>query len=130
MVFARAALTTATTSAVGLVAANPQAASSYQWVSDFMPVAVGIMMCVIVRALIDMDSQKKRVWSYNALTMLLCSIFTGVLVHEYSLTAGGGMLLGVGAGATGVGIISYGKPMLAALVGKLNEAVNGSGGGK
>lgn len=83
-------------------------------------------MCVIVRALVDMDSKKKRTWNYNALVMLLCSIFTGVLVHEYELTAGAAMMLGIGTGATGVGIISYGKPILASLVAKLNESVNGS----
>ncbi|WP_143090228.1 hypothetical protein [Sphingomonas rubra] len=126
MVFARAALTTATTSMVGVVAANPRAASSYQWVSDMMPMLVGVIMCVIVRALIDMDSKKKRGWNYNLLVMVLCSVFTAVMVHEYALSSGGAMMLGVGSGATGVGLINYGKPVLAALVDKLNDSVNGT----
>jgi hypothetical protein len=121
---ARAAITTATTSAVGLASTT-----SYGWISQVMPIAVGIIMCVIVRAIVDMDAKKKRTWNYNALTMLLCSIFTGVIVHEYALSAGGAMMLGIGTGATGVGLISYGKPVLASLIGKLNEAVNGSESG-
>ncbi|SFQ00618.1 hypothetical protein SAMN04488241_1219 [Sphingomonas rubra] len=91
-----------------------------------MPMLVGVIMCVIVRALIDMDSKKKRGWNYNLLVMVLCSVFTAVMVHEYALSSGGAMMLGVGSGATGVGLINYGKPVLAALVDKLNDSVNGT----
>lgn len=129
MFFTRVALTTMTTSMVGVAAANPHATSSYQWINDYMPMAVGVIMCIIVRALVDMDAKKKRSWNYSALTMLLCSIFVAVLVHEYSFTSGGAMMLGIGAGAAGVGLISYGKPFLAASIGKLNDIVNGPGSG-
>lgn len=88
-----------------------------------MPIIIGVIMVVIVRAIIDMNASKKRTWNYNLLVISLCSIFTGVFVHEYSLTAGQATLFGMGVGAMGVGIISFGKPVLLAVIGKVQEGL-------
>lgn len=116
------AVSTLTTAAVG-AAASPK--GQYDLIAESLPIAIGVIMCIIVRALIDMEAKKKKAWNYNVLVMVLCSIFTAVFVHEYELTAGAAMLFGIATGATGVGIISYGKPLLASIIGKANDAMNG-----
>lgn len=117
---AAAAITTTTMAAVG-AASSPE--NRYEWVGQLMPVIIGVVMVVLVRAIIDMNAPKKRKLNYNLIVITLCSLFTGVFVHEYSLTAGQATLFGMGVGATGVGIISFGKPVLLAIVGKVQEGL-------
>jgi len=119
-VFSRVAISAVTSGAVG-VAASP--VTKYAWVVDLMPMVIAVIMVIIVRAIIDMNAAKKRAWNYNLLVMTLCSIFTAVFVHEYSLSAGAATLFGMGTGAMGVGIISFGKPMLLAVITKAQESL-------
>ncbi len=88
-----------------------------------MPVIISVIMVVIVRSIFDMNASKKRAWNYNLLVIALCSIFSGVFVHEYAMTAGQACLFGMGVGGMGIGIISFGKPVLLAIIGKAQEAL-------
>lgn len=102
--------------AVGVATVSPS--SSLAWIAPAMPVVIGVIMVILSRAILDMKAKRKERWKYNALVMTLCSIFTAVWVHEWTLTAGQATLFGLGVGASGVGIIKFGKPLVALMMQK------------
>ncbi len=108
--FFRAVVLFGTSSAAVGAAAAPT--NPYAWLIGLLPMLVSVIMVVMVRALIDMQIQKKQRWNYNILVMIFCSIFAAVVVHEYALSMVTAMLLGIGVGSTGVGLIKFGKPVL------------------
>lgn len=104
----RVLIAAATTAAI----AEKSSLNQYEWVGQLMPVLIAVIMVIIVRMIFDMNATKKRAWNYNLLVMSLCSIFAAVFTHEWSLSAGGACMLGMGAGSLGIGIISFGKTFL------------------
>lgn len=116
-------LTVAATAVVGATSTNQNMA----WIAGWLPVLIGVVVVVLTRLIMDMNSTKKREWTYNTVVLILCSVVTAVFVHEWHLTAGQATLFGMGAGASGVGIISFGKPALLAILTKAQEGLKKSG---
>lgn len=104
------------------VAGATASQSKYAWIGQFMPMVVGIIMVILVRSVVDMKATKKSKWNYNLLVTAMCALFTGVFVHEYSLSAGTATLFGMGVGAMGVGIIGFGKTFLDTFMANYNKS--------
>jgi hypothetical protein len=108
-----------TTAVVGAASTN----SYFAWVIPWMPVIVGVVVLILTRLIMDMNASKKREWNYNTAVMCLCAIVTGVFVHEWHLTASQATLFGMGAGAAGVSIIGFGKPLLLVVLAKAQDGL-------
>lgn len=108
-------------STAALAAVSPL--NKYDWVSQLMPVLISVIMVVIVRSIFDMNATKKPAWNYNLLVIALCSIFSAVFVHEYKMSAPIACLFGMGVGGMGIGIISFGKPVLLAVISKVSDGL-------
>lgn len=114
----------AASATVGMAGAVAPAPWSLAWFAGFMPVVVAVIVVIITRELIEEKSRVKNTRKYNILLMALCAIVTAGLVREYELGVVSAILTGLGVGTTGIGILAWGKPLLAALLSKAQSALS------